>query len=324
MTGFGNRQGQAPRHRTLYHKSQHQPLTSFKDILLMIGMVLLLLAAARFGMHLLTWNTAKWEIQEDKYANKRNYMFLGFSNHPSALETMKNEMRLRPRALLTVSYYNLLHPNVFIINNNMERKDRAFVNLGTMSVHVAKGVLSHFFYNSQVLETRGKKGGTAMFYGDALFPVIYRSAAAYISGGGSGNAGGGISFIRKSPADSGTLRIPYYAYFYLALVLILWGVAYFGRVFFIACFYYLGVFLLFDFRTVLFTAPFHWLINLLGLEVTSGVAAIGAAVVTALFVLLGFTGIFSAHKDIPVEQAMTPWGKGFIWFFLLLPLVLRF
>jgi hypothetical protein len=115
------------------------------------------------------------------------------------------------------------------------------------------------------------------------------------------------------------LDIPYLVYFYLPLVLILVFSSFYSRAVFTSFFYYAGLFLLFDFKAVLFRVPFSWLTQLFNIKDTSLVEGVGAVVVTVLFTLLGFFGLFNwkNRRDIFKEKLM-------VFFFLLLPLFLRF
>ena len=115
-------------------------------------------------------------------------------------------------------------------------------------------------------------------------------------------------------------------YFFLPLlVIIMLGASH--RKFFISFFYYPGLFLLFDFKKVFFIAPFSWLTDLVGIDLSHTAAAIISAILLTLFLVGGFWGILSKHKKESMDYTgyyISVWGKGIIAFFLLLPVALRF
>jgi hypothetical protein len=132
-------------------------------------------------------------------------------------------------------------------------------------------------------------------------------------------AGKDISFIMKTMEKTGYLDIPYLIYFYLPLVLIFVFSSFYSRAVFTSFFFYTGLFLLFDFKTVLFRVPFSWLTQLFNIKDTTPVEGIGAVMVAVLFTLLGIYGLFNwkNRRDIFKEKLI-------VLFFILLPIFLRF
>ncbi len=306
---------------TVYDPSKYRYKASLGKILLVVGLILLMLAAARLANLTIWWNVMRLELTNDPLTPVNNYRFLGHSGYEAARKKLDTMLALRIRKATIVSYFDLLHPAVFLIHN---RSQSTFVNAGLMTTYPAKGFSEYFFHPTEILEVRGKETGKrAVYFGSSLFPAIYEKIASRISPSSQR-----ISFIITPIEDGKYLKIPYYIYFYLPLLSILIIAAYYGRTFYIAFFYYLGLFLLFDFKKVIFTAPFSWLINLLGFDVSPAAAAIVSAVLVCLFVIGGFIGLFNIRRTRKWEETGEPYmsvlGKSLIFFFLLLPLFLRF
>lgn len=312
--------------RTVYDPSHHLTKEPVTKILLVGAAVILMLAAFRFINLIICWNASKLAITSNPITRERlgNYTFLGLSNHADAGKKLDTELGLQIRPFTVVSYFDLLHPSVFLIHS---RARNAVINTGIMMTYPSTGFTDIYFHPTEIVETRRKETGSqAVYYGSSLFPGIYHAIAGSMTGSGigEGTPRRGLSFILNQLEDSDYLKIPYYAYFYLPLLTILILAAFYGRVFYISFFYYAGLFLLFDFKRVLFTIPFSWLIDIVGVDISPSVAAIGSAVLLTVFVIGGFAGIFTNRKKIPTEQVLTAWGKGLIILFLLLPLALRF
>lgn len=316
---------------TMYDASQYKEKAPLGKILLVIGFVLVLLLAIRFLNLSLWWNVTRLELTHDHdpltKARVGDYSFMGLSGYEAARKKLMNSVTLqRVREVTVTSYFDLLHPAIFLIHS---RSSKPYVNLGRMSVYPDKGFTTLFFHPTEILETRRQKTGRyAIYFGSSLFPALYKKLAGYISSNGIGEGakdkGEGISFIVKPIEETEYLKIPYYIYFYLSLLAILILSAHYGSIFYISFFYYLGLFLLFDFKKALFTIPFQWLINLLGVNISQTLAAVISAGIVTLFVIGGFIGIFNSCRRDQVGYNLTVWGKGLIFLFLLLPLSLRF
>jgi hypothetical protein len=215
----------------------------------------------------------------------------------------------------------MIHPGVFIVNN---RGSRRFLNLGIMNVYVEPGITALLLHPSEIIETRMESAPALAFYfGISLFPQLFKTLAKQISPDESEKK---ISFILNPIENSKHLKIPYMIYFFLPLLIIMMlGAGH--RKFFISFFYYVGLFLLFDFKKVFFIAPFSWLTGLVGIDVSHTAAAIISAIILTLFIVAGFWGVFSKHRKESMDNRgcyLTVWGKGTVIFFLLLPLALRF
>lgn len=307
--------------KTLYDKSQYKPKISIVKILFVIIFVLGLLFAVRFLNQMLWWNVTKWEIKSSQTGRIESFNFLGLANIEKAQKKLSYFSQTSIQEKTIVSYFDLVHPAVFIINN---KGAKSFVNIGMMNVYPEPGITTLSFYPSEIIETKRENSpAKALYFGHCLFPKLFETLAAHISGDGAGK---GISFIFNPVEDSKYLKIPYMLYFFLPLLIIILLGAHYPK-FIISFFYYAGLFLLFDFKRVFFSVPFSWLTNLLGLEVSHLVSAIISALMLTVFIAAGFAGIFYKRRRDPMDYRgyyLTYWGRGLVIFFILLPLVLRF
>ena len=307
--------------KTLYDESQPRVKVSVLRIIITIMMVLLLLFAVRFLDHMLWWNVSKLELKSSKTAGIEDFTFLGLSTYKKAQKKLAVISQTTIKDKSIVSYFDIIHPNVFIVNN---RSSRRFVNLGLMNFYAEPGKTALLFHPSEIIEIRREKVPVKAFYfGISLFPQLFKTLAKQISDEKSERK---ISFILNPIENSKYLKIPYMVYFFLPLlVIIMLGAGY--RKFFISFFYYVGLFLLFDFKKIFFIAPFSWLTNLVGIDLSHTAAAIISAIILTLFLAGGVWGILSKRKKESLDYTgcyLTVWGKGGIVFFLLLPLALRF
>lgn len=300
-------------------------------VLMVSLIILLMLVAAHFINLTICWNAAKLELTGNTMIPLTNYKFLGLSDYETARERLTGLVNSQIREFTVVSYYDLFHSVVFLVHS---RSKNPLVNVGIMNVLPGKGFVDYFFHPTEIIEVRSNEiSRQAVYYGSSIFSPIYWNIASRLSGQGEGvgeKAGASaqpISFIINRVEDADYLKIPYYVYFYFPLLLILILTAFYGKPFCITFFYYLGLFLLFDFRKVLFTIPFSWLINLLGLNISPTMAAVIAVGLAILFILGGLSGIvyvINKRKEQMGNIQLTIWGKGLIVFFILLPLFLRF
>ncbi len=299
-----------------------------KVLLVGLGILLMLVAANLINLAI-SWNTVKLELQDNQLLQQANYRFLGLSDYETARGRLTGLVDSQIREFTVVSYYDFFHTAVFLIHS---RSKNPLVNVGIMNVLPGKGFVDYFFHPTEILELRSNETKQqAVYYGSAIFPSLYWDIAERISGTEVGEEAGAkstpISFIINRVEDSDYLKIPYYVYFYLPLLLILILTAFYGKPFCISFFYYVGLFLLFDFRRVLFTIPFSWLINLLGLNISPTMAAVISVAWVILFFFGGLSGVvyvINKKRENFDNIQLTIWGKGLIVFFILLPLFLRF
>ena len=259
-----------------------------------------------------------------------NYNFLGFSGYNSARARLLSLANRQNKDVSIVAYYDFFHSTVFLLYS---RSHKPMVNLGILNLLPDKGFVDCFFLPSEIINVRTNKDDTvsnqAVYYGTSSFPAIYWNLASWISrdriqiGEKAGTMPQRISFILNSNEKSDYLKIPYYIYFYFPLLLILILTSFYGKPFCLSFFYYLGLFLLFDYKKSFFTVPFSWLTDILGKNFSSSETAIIAGGLVSLFILVGLLGLFSFINKKRRLQ-LTIWGKGLIFFFILLPLFLRF
>ncbi|MDQ1352025.1 MAG: hypothetical protein QG657_2331 [Acidobacteriota bacterium] len=298
-------------------------------VLMVSLLILLMLVAARFINLAICWNSAKLEVQDNTSLPQTNYRFLGLSDYETAQGKLNGLVNSQIREFTVVSYYDLFHSAVFLIHS---RSKSPLVNVGIMSVLPGKGFFAYFFHPTEILEFRASESNRqAIYYSSAIFSSIYWNIARRLSGQQVGEEAGDsaqpISFIINRVEDADYLKIPYYVYFYFPLLLILILTAFYGKPFCISFFYYLGLFLLFDFRRVLFTIPFSWLITLLGLNISPTMTAVISVGFAILFIIGGLSGVvyvINKRKENLGNIQLTIWGKGLIVFFILLPVFLRF
>lgn len=309
--------------RTMYNRKHYRMGEPLAKVVLVAIFVLLFLGGVRFLNLVMWWNMTRLEVSSSSLTQVDNYQFIGYSDLKAAREKMDKFERLNPKAMTIVSYFDIWHPAVFLIRNN---GGAGFVHLGNMVFYPLPGFSALLIRPSEVIEMhRPKSPIQAVYFGESLFPGIYERYASTIAGGvGESGKGAGMSFVVKPMKDSRYMKIPYYVYFYLPLLLILVLGNTYGNVFYISFFYYVELFLLYDFRRVLFTIPFSWLLNLMDLKPSQTVTTIIAIVIAFVFLVMSFIGLFSIRKKELHEKVINIWGKAFIFIFLMLPIVLRF
>ncbi|MCP4218697.1 MAG: hypothetical protein GY765_28955 [bacterium] len=312
--------------KTLYHPHQYKVKASIPLILLVVAVILLMLVAARFlnlGMH---WQTSRMQVEQDPLTantmSSIDYHFEGLAGYNAVMKKYFDPKRTpSKKPIIVASYFDPAHQEAFIINN---KGASIFVNLGKLTVYAKKGITSIHLYPTEIMEIwEPKQKAVVMYYGSTLFPAIYHKFAEYTAERDGGKVGK-VSLIRNKVIETFYLQIPYYIYFYFPLISILVLISRYGGTFCIAFFYYLEIYLLFDYKMVIFSVPFSWLLKPLGLEISHQIIALIAILLVIIFVVLGFVGVFTRRKDQPVEMTFTVWAKGFLIFFLLLPFFLRF
>jgi len=196
--------------------------------------------------------------------------------------------------------------------------DLILVDLGKAVVSVSGGQSSYTVHLSDFI--RKEKGGKTFWghLGTSFLLNMFTGTSPEITVT-TDKAPEGLSYYAKTVNNSTYLKIPYLIYFYLPLLLIMIMAFFNSPAILTSFFYYVGLFLLFDFRRDLFATPLSWLMDLLNLEIGGYTDLIGSLVVVTLFVLLGVLGLINWKKvREPFQERLT------IMFFLLLPLFLRF
>jgi hypothetical protein len=309
---------------SLYNERHFKVKNSIWKILLVFISIISLLMVVRLLNIVLLWNMTKLEIINNKMTRKADYRFFGLSNYDETKQKLANSPEVKFKDVMVYSYFDIFHPVVFLVHT---KGDKTFVNLGQMAIYPEPGITGVKLYLQEIIEVEDEKfGDRAIYYGQSLIPQIYEMLAntVYSKEVGEKQADQKISYVLKSVRDSKYLRIPYYIYFYAPLIFILFLGSYYGLVGYVSFFYYLEMFLLFNYKRVLFLIPFSWLINLFGLKISDGTAVFLSALITVIFVIIAFIGIFHKRQKGPNKPVLTIWCKAYCLFFLLLPLFLRF
>jgi hypothetical protein len=298
---------------SLYEEKQFKKMGVKINKVYFIGVLVLLLVVFRLI------NLAMWEVMTRlELANKPQdpqvkYTFLHLSSYAKA-DAQARELSLKPGAppVTVVSYFNLLHPGVFLVRNQAAF---AAVNLGRVVIPLKAGSFNFKIHLSGAIEYHIEyqdehSRGHFRTEKSLLLDFVTKKDPA---------ADKNISFILQPRGKLKYLEIPYHIYFYLPLAVILIFFGVFSRAVLAAFFYYPGLFLLFDFKVLFLKMPFSWLMPALGIEPgTPGesLIAVGAVV---LFTLIGFWGLLYWRKtqDLFKERLV-------VLFFILLPLFLRF
>jgi hypothetical protein len=270
--------------------------------------LVLLLVAIRFMNLALGWWVSYLELSHKPPNKEITYTFLHFSNYQKAKEKCL-ELSQKPSAapVTVTAYFNLLQPAVFLVRNQAKF---AAVDLGRMVVPLTPGLFTFTLYLSDLVEKQWDHNTQQAHWGDSLGRALLAPKSQDADD---------LSFIMKPLEKSAYLKIPYLVYFYLPLVLIFLLAGFYSRAVWTSFFYYIGLFLLFDFRKLLFAVPLGGVNHLFKIKDPASGEVIGAAVVVLLFTALGIIGLFHWRKtrDLFKERLM-------VFFFILLPLFLRF
>ena len=294
---------------SIYDEKQFKKAGLRVNLFYLFGILIILLVVFRFLNLTMWWYTTHLEITNKPPDKLVKYTSFLLSSHEKAKENCLELSQRYPAAnVIVVSYFNLLHPAVFLVHNKAKNST---VDLGRMVIPLGPGLFTFRIYLMDIIEKQ--KDQTVQwrrFTSSILLTFLIKEDAA---------ANKDLSYILKSVENTAYLDIPYLIYFCLPLVLILIFSSVYSPAVLTSFFFYPGLFLLFDFKTVLFRVPFRWLMQLFNITDTTPVEGIGAVVVTVLFTLLGIYGLFNWKKrrDIFKERLI-------VLFFILLPIFLRF
>lgn len=279
------------------------------NLFYLFGILIILLVVFRFLNLTMWWYATHLEITNKAPDKLVKYTSLLLSSHEKAKETCLELSQSYPAAnVIVVSYFNLLQPAVFLVQNKAKY---AAVDLGRMVIPLGPGLFTFRMHLTDIIEKqREQTVQWTRFTPSILLKLFIKEDPA---------ANKGLSFILKPVEKTGYLDIPYLVYFCLPLVLILIFASVYSQAVFTSFFYYAGLFLLFDYKAVLFRVPFRWLMQLFNITDTTPIEGIGAIVVVVLFTLLGIYGLFNwkNRRDIFKERLI-------VLFFILLPIFLRF
>lgn len=294
---------------SMYDDSHFRRRDVWTNVIIFSLLLLLALALVRFGNLTLLWHMTRLELQH-KPVSDGDYRYLGFSGDRKAVEELSKQIDLNRQPVTVVAYYTMARPAKFLIHN---RGSARMLDLGRLVVYACSGGSAVTLYPTGLIRQECQDREYAGYFEAPLLTKVIQAVAGKDSGVNK------PSFILKSMAQTGYLKIPYLLYFYVPLVLIVLFTLRFGPGFLIASFYYVEIFLLFDFRQVMVEVPFSWVLKGLGLEFSEGLAWGIAAGWTALAVAATVAGIFW-WRQLKTEK----WGIWFIFLLFLLPLVLRF
>jgi hypothetical protein len=191
------------------------------------------------------------------------------------------------------------------------------VDLGPVVTPIGNG--NHLFSLSisNVIRKIDKSGTQARHYGSSLFTDLFYSTPESVTIEQPGS--NSLSFSLKPLEKTDYLKIPYYIYLLLPLILIVIFVNVYSRAVLTALFYYPLLFLLFDFRFLFFRLPFSSILNESMLSRFSSYETLIAVAIGIFFTVLAVYGSFGwkERRDKFIETLI-------VLFFLNLPLILRF
>jgi hypothetical protein len=289
-----------------------------ENVFVILILVLVCLFLVRFLNLTLIWHLNKLELKSGQQEGSGNCVFLGLGNQEKAKKRLLNYCDTHSREISVVAFYNLSYPTIFFINN---KGKKSFVDLGRLVVFVGSGFTSVSLLPSDIIIRKWKNTIQSRFFGESLMSFLFDGISRHMSAGSKSGlkVGPRISYVLKPLEKSRYLKIAYMLYFYLPLFFIFYFSSLYGRAGYSAFFYYIGLFFLFNFKKILVTVPFFWLIDLFNGEDPEVVIFVAALFLLALFLSAGFIGLMSWKKN-----DINPKVKPFIFFFILLPLFLRF
>lgn len=303
---------------TLYDDSKQRKKGFFGSLSFLLLMVLVLLIVFRFLNVFLLWQVTKMELNRQSEEVPHRYYHLGLSTHGQSKKNLGLYAALPGEQIVVVSYFNLMEPSIFLVSNPDGRR---FLDLGRLAVLVEPGISKITLTCEDMVETERKGEKKSAYFGDSLFISLFRSTNRKQTADRPANAESPppLSYVQNSMESSKFLKIPYLIYFYLPLLVIVLLSSVYGRGFYRAFLYYLGLFFLFDFSRVMVTIPFSWLFNLLEIELPHTVSLLMATALMLFFLVMAGIG-FRFRK----EMIKGLWPRFLMLFFILLPFFLRF
>jgi len=287
------------------------------NVLFIIALVLVLLIIARFANLTIQYHLNKLELKSSSLCKNTDLIFLGFSGYEKAEKRLLQLDFTHTKKIKLVCFYNFFHPAVFFINN---RDMLCFVDLGKLVVYVNPDFSVITFYQFDIIKRKEKGTEIIQYFGNSLLSPIFRSLFEIF--GYNLNiekkSKKGVSYIIKSIEKSKYIKIQYLIYFYVPLFLIVLLAFSYSNAIFIAFFYYIEVFFLFNLKEA-FIGPFLWLLNFLNIQASDIVVIIGACSLCLISLITGIFGLFN-WKNIQNQS----FERGFILFMLLLPIFIRF
>jgi hypothetical protein len=281
-----------------------------------------LLLAALLVVHFLNlfmhWTVIRGELAALPSYRTPEYTFLGFSPlNPEEVAAAQRLPNASPSGRV-FAFFDWLHPAVFLVWNNGAGED--FFDLGPLLAAVPAGASRVSLLPAGIFLLRQGDKVVAKNYGGSILGAVWaRSWSKKDSIGNSGNGDVPGSFVVKPAQGSSSLKVPFLAYFYLPLVVIVILIATSGTAMAAAFSYYAGMFFLFDFQALFVTVPLAWLFNALGVELSDPWVKVLAAALALCFLAASLYGLWSWRN-----RQMPAGSKWIVWFFILLPLFLFF
>jgi hypothetical protein len=278
-------------------------------------LVLVLLLVLRFLNLSLWWFVNKWELTHNTATKAVLYSFLNLASYDAAEKELRKIAQPVPGkpGIAVVAYFNFLHPVVFLVQNN-KPGGLSPVDLGRLVLPVEPGRTALTVSLSEVVEKKSprSKRTQSRHFGSSLLAKLFISPP-------SPAAIQQVSYILKSPEKSSYLKIPYFVYFFVPMVLVLVLAGFYTRAVWAAYFYFPLMFLLFDFRELFFRVPFHFFIRWFKSDFFNSLELVIAIFLVILFTAAGVIGLMNwkERRDKFAETLI-------VFLFLLLPIFLRF
>lgn len=283
------------------------------NVFLLIGLSILILGACRFGNLFIRSIFYKLEASSSRLTPYLDYSFEGLSSKESIIERIKGSPPVKPtgKKVFVTVFFTPMYPAVFVIRNNFPRLLTP-VDLGNIIVMVKPGISTYTFTLPGMLIKEQDGNLSEMPLERNLIREVFDNK-------NENTKSNSISYAEKPPETQKYLHIPFLVYFFLPLVLLLLMKHFLSPAVLVGFFYYVGLFILFDFREVFCNIPFQWFIKNLDLKMTDSISAFAAGFIGVLFVLLGVAGILNWKK---MENGFKE--KLVIIVFVFLPVFLRY
>lgn len=264
------------------------------------------------------WALIRRDLAQKPVFQSPEYTFLDFAPfHRREIEAARRLPNAAPAGRI-FSYFDLIHPAVFMVWNN--GSDGDFFDLGPVLAAFPTGASRVTFSPGSVFLMRHEKEMVARNFGGSILGsgwARFLNAKNVALKKGGGRLSG--SFIEKPAHGSLSIRIPYLAYFYIPLAVIIVMIIISGAAMAAAFFYYAVMFFLFDFQKLFVTVPLAWLFNALGIDLPDLWVNVLAVTVALLFLAASVFGLWRwKERDMPSNS------KWIVCFFILLPFFLFF
>lgn len=288
-----------------------------KFLILYFIFFIIVILLLRFLDLLLMWELIVKEFkyqQLDFDASKTKSIFLGFSNYKKGKETLiKN--RDKTKEFIIISYFDLIHPCVFLIDNENSAIPLAFVYL---NIKAEKGIIELRIFKFDLIQIKqqNKTKNIIVPVLDSLLTRLYLMKPYEISDYH-------LDFSK-------CLKSIYGFYFYLPLISILLLSFLWTKKLMISLLYFLEMPLLFSLKLFLssISFPFIYCINKffnanINNTFDSPVGLFTIFLISPLVYLLFLKGILHGWK-MSQKEGLSLKEKFVILFFLFLPIFLRF